>query len=88
MEHYEKNRQVTIALKHFMTEFKASFLLDIFFINISNVILFPGFPFENHHPFPPPPAHQPTHSHFLALAFPYPGSSFLRREFMLHSENR
>jgi hypothetical protein len=22
------------------------------------------------------------------LAFPYPGSSFLRREFMLHSENR
>ena len=23
---------------------------------------------------PPPPAHQPTHSHFLALAFPYTGA--------------
>jgi hypothetical protein len=37
-------------------------LLDIFFIYISNVIPFPGFPFENTLPLslPPPPAHQPT----------------------------
>ncbi len=37
------------------------FLLDIFFIYISNVIPFPGFPSEN--PLlldPPPPAQQPT----------------------------
>ena len=26
------------------------------------------------YPLPPPPAHQPTHSHFLALAFPYTGA--------------
>jgi hypothetical protein len=35
------------------------FLLDIFFIYISNVIPFPSFPSEN----PPSLAPQPTHSH-------------------------
>jgi hypothetical protein len=52
------------------------FLLDIFFIYISNVIPFPGFPSKNHFPYPFPltPAHQPTHSCFLALAFPYTGA--------------
>jgi hypothetical protein len=44
------------------------FLLDIFFIYISNVIPIPGFPSEKH-PLPSPSAHQPTHSSFLALAF-------------------
>jgi hypothetical protein len=43
------------------------FLLDIFFIYISNVILFPSFPSENPLSSPPPPAPKPTHSYFLAL---------------------
>jgi hypothetical protein len=50
------------------------FLLDIFFIYISNAILFIGFPSENPYFLLPPPAHQPTHSQFLALAFPYTGA--------------
>jgi hypothetical protein len=40
-----------------------SFLLDIFFIYISNAI--PKVPYTL-----PCPAPLPTHSHFLALAFP------------------
>jgi hypothetical protein len=47
------------------------FLLDIFFIYISNVIPFPSFSSENPLSLPPLPAPQPTHSGFLALAFPY-----------------
>jgi hypothetical protein len=50
------------------------FLLDIFFIYISNGISFPSFPCENPHPLPLPPAPQPTHSLFLALAVPYTGA--------------
>jgi hypothetical protein len=50
------------------------FLLDIFFIYISNVIPFPGFPSDNLLSPPPPPAQQPTHSCFLALVFPYTGA--------------
>jgi hypothetical protein len=48
--------------------FNSIFLLDIFFIYILNVIPFPSFPSKN--PLFPPslPAHQPTYSHFLALA--------------------
>jgi hypothetical protein len=42
------------------------FLLDIFFIYISNAIL--KVPYTL-----PRPAPQPTHSSFLALAFPCPG---------------
>jgi hypothetical protein len=38
-----------------------NFLLDIFFIYISNVIPFPSYPSKN--PLSPPPAPQPTHSH-------------------------
>jgi hypothetical protein len=49
-------------------------LLDIFFIYISNVIPFPVFPSENPLSPPPPPTHQPSHSCFLALAFPYIGA--------------
>jgi hypothetical protein len=49
-------------------------LLDIIFICISNVIPFSGFPSENPHPLPPLPVHQPIHSCFLALAFPYTGA--------------
>jgi hypothetical protein len=47
--------------------------LDIFFIYISNVIPFPGFPSKDllPHVLPPPPAHQPIHSCFLALTFSY-----------------
>jgi hypothetical protein len=48
------------------------FLLDIFFIYISNVIPFPGFPSKN--PLSPPLLNQPTHSRFLVLAFPYTGA--------------
>jgi hypothetical protein len=50
------------------------FLLDIFFIYISNAIPFPSFLSENPLYPPSPPAPQPTHSHFLALAFPYTGA--------------
>jgi hypothetical protein len=39
------------------------FLLDIFFIYISNVIPFPSFPSQLPYPLPPPPAPQPTYSH-------------------------
>jgi hypothetical protein len=50
------------------------FLLDIFFVYISNVIsvLFstPKIPY----PLPPPPVPQPTHSCFLCLAFLYTGT--------------
>jgi hypothetical protein len=46
------------------------FLLDIFFIYISNVIPFPGFPSENPLPIPfPPPPCSPTHP----LLLPGPG---------------
>jgi hypothetical protein len=54
------------------------FVLFLFFIRyflyISNVIPFPSFPSENPLSSPAPPAHQSTHSHFLALAFPYTGA--------------
>jgi hypothetical protein len=50
------------------------YLFDIYFIYISNVVLFPGFPSENPHPVSPPPASQPTHSFFLALAISYTGA--------------
>jgi hypothetical protein len=50
------------------------FLLDIFFIYVSNVIPFPRFLSKKPTPLPPAPAHQPTHSQFLTLAFPYTGS--------------
>jgi hypothetical protein len=47
------------------------FLVDIFFIYISNVIPFPGFPSENPYPISPSSVPQPTHSCFPVLAFPY-----------------
>jgi hypothetical protein len=46
--------------------FLVSFLLDIFFIYISNAI--PKVPYTH------PPTPPPTHSHFLALAFPCTGA--------------
>ena len=49
-------------------------LVDIFFIYISNVILFPHFPSKNTISPPPPHAHKPTHCCFLALAFHYTGA--------------
>jgi hypothetical protein len=51
-----------------------SFLLDTFFIYISNAIPFPSFPSEN--PLSPPPSPcSPTHPlPFLVLAFPYTGA--------------
>jgi hypothetical protein len=54
--------------------FRKFLKLDVFFIYISNVIPFSNFLSEN--PLYPPlaPASQPTHSHFLALAFPYTGA--------------
>jgi hypothetical protein len=56
---------------------KDAFFFDIFFIYISHVIPFPGFPSEKHpSPYVNPSslAHQPTHSCFLALAFPHTGA--------------
>ena len=52
-------------------------LSDIFYIYISNVIPFPDYPSKN--PLSPPPAHQPTYSYFLVLAFPYTGALSLLR---------
>jgi hypothetical protein len=50
------------------------FLLDIFFIYISNVIPFPGFPSKNALS-PPSFLCSPTHTlPFLVLAFPYTGA--------------
>ena len=46
----------------------SQFLLDIFFIYISNTIL------KVPYTLPPPPPPQPTHSCFLALAFPCTGA--------------
>jgi hypothetical protein len=54
--------------------FSFLFSLDIFFIYITNVIPFPGFPSKNPLSDPSPPDHQSTHSHFLALASPYTGA--------------
>ena len=51
--------------------FLITFLLDIFFIYISNVSPFPSFPLKIPYHLPPPPAQQPTHFCFLALGFPY-----------------
>jgi hypothetical protein len=53
--------------------FKNIFLLDIFFIYISNAI--PKVPYT----LPPCLAPQPTHSCFLALAFPYKGHIIFAR---------
>jgi hypothetical protein len=61
--------------------FRGVFLLDIFFIYISNAILFPGFlpKTPSSYTLSNPPAHQSTHSCFLALAVPYIGASSLHR---------
>jgi hypothetical protein len=55
------------------------FLLDIFFIYISNVTPFPSFSSETPPSPVPPLAPQSTHSCFLALAFPYTGAWNLHR---------
>ena len=55
------------------------FLLDTFFIYISNFIPFPSFPSENTLTHPYSVAHQPTYSHFPVLAVPYTGASSLLR---------
>jgi hypothetical protein len=54
------------------------FFKDIFFIYISNIQTLSWFLLWKS-PIPPPPAHQPTHSCFLALAFPYTGATRLHR---------
>jgi hypothetical protein len=56
-----------------------TFLLDIFFIYISNVTPFPSFLSENPLPLPPYPGPQSTHFHFLALAFPILGHRIFAR---------
>jgi hypothetical protein len=58
------------GIKSFFIIFFFFFKKDIF-IYISNVIPFPSFP---HEILPASPAPQPTHSHFLAQAFPYTGA--------------
>jgi hypothetical protein len=59
-------------MNHIFFFFPFFFLLDTFFIYISNVIPFPSFPFENL--LSSPPNHQLTDSYLLALAFPYIGA--------------
>ena len=56
-----------------------NFLLDIFFIYISNVIPFSGFPSENPIPSLLPTVHQPTHSCFPAQACSYTRAYRLQR---------
>ena len=56
----------------------------IFSLYISNIILFTGFPSENPLYHPPPPTHQPTHSPFLVLAFPYTLREDLCSDFSWH----
>jgi F0F1-type ATP synthase membrane subunit a len=67
MMFFHSNRTLTKTDK----DTTALFLLDIFFIYISNVIPFPSFPSKNPLSSPLSPTHKPTHSCFLALAFPY-----------------
>ena len=55
------------------------FLFDIFFTYISNAKPFPSFPSEDPLFTTPTPAPQPTHSLFLALAFPSTGAQNLHR---------
>jgi hypothetical protein len=75
---HDKSRRKSLVYFLFVC-FLSKFLLDNFFIYISNVIPFPGFASKKHPTpitFPPPlpPAHQPTHSWFLALAFAHIGA--------------
>jgi hypothetical protein len=64
---------MTLYHKIQLLHFYLFYLLDIFFIYISNAIPFPSFLSENPL-YPPCPAPQPTHSCFLALAFTYTGA--------------
>jgi hypothetical protein len=62
-------KDYTFIFIHFL------FLLDIYFPYVSNVIHIPGFPSKISLSLPPSPAHQPTQTYFMALAFPYTGAS-------------
>ena len=66
--------------------FKKNICFILFFIYISSVIPFPGFPSEKPLSPLPSPAHQPTHSHFPVLAFPYTMASSLHRTKDLYSD--
>jgi hypothetical protein len=55
------------------------FLLDIFFIYISNAIPFPSFLFKSPLYASSRPSPQYTHSHFLAMAFPCTGAYDLHK---------
>jgi hypothetical protein len=55
------------------------FLLDIFFIYISNVIPFPTFPTEKPLSLLTSSSHQSAHSLFMALTVPYTGAYNLPR---------
>jgi hypothetical protein len=65
----------------FVCLFVFTFLLDMFFIYISNAI--PKVPYTLPSPCPAP---QPTHSCFLALAFPCTGAYNLRKTKDLSSQ--
>jgi hypothetical protein len=70
------------ALFFFSIFLNVNFLLDIYiFIYISNAIPFPSFLSESPLYLPPYSrlAPQPTHSHFLARAFPCTGAYNLRK---------
>jgi hypothetical protein len=69
---------LTVEMRESLTLLSALFNI-ILFIYISNVIPFPCLLSKTPYPVPPPPSYQPTHSHFLVLAFPYTGASSLLR---------
>jgi hypothetical protein len=64
--HLQTPNQGTIFVVVVVLFLTVRFLLDIFYIYISNVNLFPNFPSENILS-----SHQPIHTSFMALAFPY-----------------
>ena len=68
MMFFHSNRTLTKTDK----DTTALFLLDIFFIYISNVIPFPSFPSENPLSPPPSPCSLTYQLPFLILALPYP----------------
>jgi hypothetical protein len=80
MERRKEQKWFIRVFSHTLEDFICFlFILDIFFIYISNVFSFPGFPSENPLSYYPVPFYYegftyiPYHSSFPVLAFPYTG---------------
>ena len=83
---FENFREIPHFIFLFLFLFSFSLLISFFdlffiryFIYISNVNPFFVSPPKMSYSIPPSPAHQPTHSCFVVLAFPYTGASILHR---------